>query len=79
MKFDRVIKSILKEDRDLRGVVVSGGKLSSTGSVINDEDYQDLIPGTVPMVMIQVLEDVEQTIKLINSEHQLANQSAQSL
>lgn len=58
MKFDRVIRSILKEDEDSSTVHVTGGRLLTSGKLLNDKDYDKAFPGTVPEVMIDVLEDV---------------------
>lgn len=59
MRFDRVIRSILKEDEeDSSAVHVTGGRLSPSGRILNDKDYDKAFPGTIPEVMLDVLEDV---------------------
>ena len=58
MKFDRVISSILKEDKEPQAILVTGGKLLPSGKVLEDTDYQRALPGTMSEVMLDVLEDV---------------------
>lgn len=57
MVFDNIIRSLLKEDEESL-VYVDGGELLPSGKVQNDKDYQKTLQGTVPNVMIEVLEDV---------------------
>jgi len=60
MRFNDIIKSILKEDKKSQAVLVTGGRLLRSGKVLEDENYllEQPLPGTIPEVMLNVLEDV---------------------